>query len=507
MILSITLALLFAGLLLVALNNTEIPEIPIYILSGLLLKGFTVLATSQGWVSHAFVETEIMTELALLGLGILVFYSASGTVFDRKRNTSITSFKTALWLSGISFAGFTGLSLFTGFSIYESVLFGVAASIGSTLMDSNLVKEEARKNHVYGWLTEDINLYDDIFGVVVLATLFSIISGIGGLQGLLAAFTVMVVAGVLRDTFSKGLLKITGSENELVLLSGITTLIAMVWITESMGISAIAGIYAAGLILADTELGFMVRERFSAVKDFFTALSFFAVGYLLVIPSYNYLGMTVALVIFSSVLRPLLSSLALRLQGYDLRTGFMASIQSAQISELVLIASILMIPFTGSSIFEALTIAFTASIIISHLVEDWENLIFETLFSDYELDSEKTDLPAELKNHAIIAGYDWKSRGLEKAIDVQAVVVDYDLENIEEAEHQGIPHLLADLNSDRTWEKLNVEKASVIVTAIEDEKLLEKIKGLDTDAEKVLAKEDSEQIHEELREMLSQALN
>jgi len=87
------------------------------------------------------------------------------------------------------------------------------------------------------------------------------------------------------------------------------------------------------------------------------------------------------------------------------------------------------------------------------------------------------------------------------------VVVDYDLENIEEAEHQGIPHLLADLNSDRTWEKLNVEKASVIVTAIEDEKLLEKIKGLDTDAEKVLAKEDSEQIHEELREMLSRALN
>ncbi|EHK01939.1 hypothetical protein HRED_06270, partial [Candidatus Haloredivivus sp. G17] len=43
-------------------------------------------------------------------------------------------------------------------------------------------------------------------------------------------------------------MKITGGENELVLLSGIATLISIVWITESTGVSALAGIYAAGLM-------------------------------------------------------------------------------------------------------------------------------------------------------------------------------------------------------------------------------------------------------------------
>ncbi|EHK02632.1 hypothetical protein HRED_03824, partial [Candidatus Haloredivivus sp. G17] len=45
------------------------------------------------------------------------------------------------------------------------------------------------------------------------------------------------------------IMKITGGENELVLLSGIATLISIVWITESTGVSALAGIYAAGLML------------------------------------------------------------------------------------------------------------------------------------------------------------------------------------------------------------------------------------------------------------------
>lgn len=506
MILSITLALLFAGTLLVIFNNTEIPEIPIYIFSGLLLNAFTSIATSQGLVSHAFVETEIMRELALLGLGILVFYSTSGTVFDMKRSTSLSSFKTSLWLSMVSLSGFTGLSLLIGFSLYESVLFGVAAAIGSTLMDSGLVKEEARKNHVYGWLTEDMNLFDDIFGIAVLAALFAVISGSGGLNGFAVAFTVILGAVILRNIFSTILLKLTGSENELVLLAGITTLISIVWITEHTGISALTGIYASGLLLADTGFGFKVRERFSAVKDFFTALSFFAVGYLLVVPGDNYLWMAAILVIFASVLRPLLATIALRLQGYDLRTGFMASIQSAQISELVIIASILMIPFIGNSVFEALTIAFTASVIISHFVEDRENLIFERIFSDYELDSEKTSLPTELDNHVILAGYDWKTRGLEEIIDRDVVVVDYDLENIEEAERRDLPHLLADLNSDNTWDALTVDQASVIVTAIGDQKVLEKIEGMEVNADKVLASQDSDKVREELRQMLSQAL-
>ncbi|EHK01149.1 hypothetical protein HRED_09467 [Candidatus Haloredivivus sp. G17] len=96
-------------------------------------------------LSHEFIEAEIMREIALLGLSILIFYNTSGMLLDPKRSTAIDSFKTSLWMSIVSFAGITGLSLYFGFNSLESLLFGVTGSVGSTLLDSGLVKEEARK--------------------------------------------------------------------------------------------------------------------------------------------------------------------------------------------------------------------------------------------------------------------------------------------------------------------------------------------------------------------------
>ena len=506
MIISISLALMIAGTLLVALNRTDIPEIPIYLGSGLLLSSLVSIAQSRGIVSHEFIEAEIMREIALLGLSILIFYSTSGRLLDPKRSTAINSFKASMWLSLVSFAGVTGLSLYFGFNSLESLLFGVTASLGSTLLDSGLVKEEARKNHIYGWITEDIDFYDDLFGIVVLTLILASVGGIVPFTGLMVSMALILSALLMREYFSSLILKITGGENELVLLSGIATLISLVWITESTGVSALAGIYAAGLLLVNTELGFRVRERFTAVKDFFTALSFISIGYLLTLPDLRYVGAVTGLVLFASFIRPLFMTQVLRLQGYDLRTSFMASVQSAQISEIVVVGSLLLTPLTQSPVFETVAIGFTITTLIAHLVEDREQYIFDRIFSDYELDSEKSFVPNDIDNHVILAGYDWKTKDLEKLVDKEVIVADYSLERIQDADEKGLPHVLADLHSDKAWEKLEVEKASVIVSAINDPELISKIEGLDVEAEKILLTSDSEEVRDELREMLAEAL-
>lgn len=507
MIISISLALMIAGTLLVALNRTDIPEIPIYLGSGLLLSSLVSIAQSRGIVSHEFIEAEIMREIALLGLSILIFYSTSGRLLDPKRSTAINSFKASMWLSLVSFAGVTGLSLYFGFNSLESLLFGVTASLGSTLLDSGLVKEEARKNHIYGWITEDIDFYDDLFGIVVLTLILASVGGIVPFTGLMVSMALILSALLMREYFSSLILKITGGENELVLLSGIATLISLVWITESTGVSALAGIYAAGLLLVNTELGFRVRERFTAVKDFFTALSFISIGYLLTLPGLRYVGAVTGLVLFASFIRPLFMTQVLRLQGYDLRTSFMASVQSAQISEIVVVGSLLLAPLTQSPVFETVAIGFTITTLIAHLVEDREQYIFDRIFSDYELDSEKSFVPNDIDNHVILAGYDWKTKELEKLVDKDVIVADYSLERVQDADEKGLPHVLADLHSDEAWEKLRVEKASVIVSAINDPELINKIEGLDVEAEKILLTSDSEEVRDELREMLAEALN
>ncbi|EHK01421.1 hypothetical protein HRED_08406 [Candidatus Haloredivivus sp. G17] len=84
-------------------------------------------------------------------------------------------------------------------------------------MDSGLVKEEARKNHIYGWITEDIDFYDDLFGIVVLTLILASVGGIVPFTGLLVSLVLILSALVLRDYFSRIIMKITGGENELVL--------------------------------------------------------------------------------------------------------------------------------------------------------------------------------------------------------------------------------------------------------------------------------------------------
>lgn len=506
MIVGISVALIVAGLLLVLLKRTGIPEIPIYLVSGIILGIVERQAESAGIIAHPLVEAEIMRELALLGLGILVFYRTSGMVVDPERETSLKSFKASFWLSLVTLLGISGASVMAGLSLVESVLFGFTASIGSTLMTSGLVKEEARKNHVYGWLAEDMNFYDDIFGIFAITILFTFVSGQSHFIGLLVALGMVFAALILREKFSDLMLEVTGRENELILLLGISTVVGSVWIAESVGITAIAGLYASGLLIADTELGFRIRERFSSVKDFFTALSFFAVGFLVVLPSADYLIMAAVILGFVSVFRPLIGSQTLKLEGYDIRTGFMARTQIAQVSELAVLAALLLLPVIGNEAFHSLTLAFAASTLVSHYIQGREHEIFERLFSNYELEPELSSLPEDLSQHIILAGYDWKTRGLEELTDRQVVAVDYDMVNVREAKERDLPHLLADLYSHQSWEMLEYRDASIIVSATEDRTLQEKIRELDTDAELILAKGDSDRVREELRSIFSSAI-
>jgi Kef-type K+ transport system membrane component KefB len=351
-----------------------------------------------------------------------------------------------------------------------------------------------------------MNFYDDVLAIMVLTTVFALAGGINTTLGISFALGGLFAALILREYYSDLMLKLTDRENELVLLTGIFTLIGSVWLTESFGLTALTGTYIAGLLLVETELGFRVRERFDAVKDFFTALSFIAIGYLLTVPSPKYILASVGILAFALLVRPLLAVQLLKLEGYDLRTAFMASLSYSQISEIIVFAALLKIPLTGVEPFDTLAIVFAAGTIFTHAIEEKEEEIFNRLFSDYELESEKSSLPEVLEDHVIIAGYDHQTQGLEELVDGTVVVADYDFEKIEEAEEAGVPHLLADLDSGAAWEKLNVGKASVIVSAIDDQELLDEIGSLETDAEKVLVSKDSGDVKDELRELLRKAL-
>lgn len=504
------LAALFviAAFLMFVLKRLDLPVAPIYIGTGFLV---SYLAERVGYLEGGLGSEVLVQEIAVMGLGLLVFYSSSRFILDQRRRTTVDAFKTSSWLILVSFTLFAGISLFVGLEPAEAAMFGLAAAVGSTLFNSGRIEEQARENHIHGWITEDIQLFEDIIAVVGITVILSYGYGLGAVASLVLSMALILGALTFRDEFEKfGEYLVLGKE-ELYLLLGVSLFAGSVVGAELLGLTPLLGVFVGGILLADTELGVKIRERLSSVKDFFMAVAMFSIGALIDLPSFEHLIITLSLIVFVAAVKPLLATFSLRLQGYDYRTAFLSSSQLSEISEITLLAAVLTVPVMGTQTLSAVTVAFAATSIISRVTENRDDQLFEYLLGEEEYEPEMVDLPGNLEDHVIIAGFDYKGQRALNAVPDRytKVIVDFDLERIEEAESSGLFHVLGDMNSGRTWKKLDYKNARLIVSGSRRKEINEAIKALETNAQKLYLGEDeisqetvNRRISEKLRETL-----
>lgn len=502
MIIEITLIFIAVAASAAALNRFDIPSLPLYILTG-FLTGLLLRYTGQ----TAFVDMEVLQNMIYLGLAIVVFYATTRFNLDRTRSTSLDSFKSSIYISIISLIIFTGTALTLDFPIVDSIIIGMLAAFGSTLVNSKVVDNELKENHIHGWLTEDINLYQDIIAVTIVVSLFSYISTGLIFISLMASLLILAAMLMIRKPLSHRFLNIT-KDREIISLLALSSFIGLTLITENHGLTALTGIIAAGFLYTDTELGYIIRERTRPVKDFFAALSFFSIGILIQVPEGEYLLISGLLIAFITVIRPLLTALTLYVEGYDVRTSYLAGFEMNEASEISLLAALIVSPFISEGLLSAAVTVFAFTVFISHISEMHDRAFFDRFLSSYEFDPEKEELPRDPEGHTIIAGFDDKTQGLTDILDEEdTVVIDYDLDRIHEAEEKGLYHLLGDLYSGKTWEKAKYKDADMIVSAVSDQGVIDKIEGLETDAETIIISEsDGEDVDAALKQMIREKI-
>lgn len=513
MIAGITIAFTASALLLVILNKFNLPSIPIYlsagILTGLAIDAYQEITRQQ----FQILEQAVVQDLIFIGLGFLVFISISQVVLDKNRETSLNSFKTAIFISTTSLLFGMGASLYLGLNLTEAFLIGFAAAFGSSLANFDFVEAKARENHIYGWIIEDLDLYQDILAVIAAATFVIIFSEMTPLTNVFVAIAFILGALILRTLLNKIYLRYE-FQNEILMLLGVTVFVGLTLLAEQLGLTALTGILAAGLIFIDTELGFQIHERLSPLKDFFTVLSFYAIGLLLTNITLTSILIAAGLTIYVAILRPAIQLFALNLQGYDLRTSYLTSLGNNEISEITVLTALLLldamfIQAISNQVFVGVTLGFALTMIISHSLEYRGPEMFERYLPDYEFDPERQKLPVELKNRIILAGFDDKTQGLVELLDQNEVIaVDYSLEKIEEAEKLDIYHILGDLNSMQTWRRLKYQDAKIIVSAVSESETIAKVEALDTSAKIITLDNDrdKEEIAEEIRDMFRSEL-
>ena len=458
------------------------PAVPGYILAGIalgILTEFTGVSLGLG--------DETLLNLAEIGIAFLLF--TFGLKFDRERlkeelavglNTSSAS---VFIVGGLAYlAGFL-----LGLNAFESAVFSVAAALSSSLVGLQLVDREIQFQLLHGRVSESIHLVQDLIGLAVVVVLFSgsVSASTGSL--LAAAFLVAVALG-----FREFLLdRIAGyaDSDELMMLAGLTMLISMITASALLGVPEVIGSFAAGLAAAKFPHNMDLLETLGSLKDFFSAVLFVSLGALAVVPSLHAAAVAFVLLLFTSVVKPLVDFKLLRLQGLDPRTATLSALSLDQVSEIALVVAIQASTVISPGLFQGIVLGGAASMLISSYTGKHSEKIYRVFKSASE--------PGErvkASDHVILLGYDVQGvRVLEEVRDLaEVVVVEKDPEKAGELEEEGVTVIRGDAMDSSTWRQANASQASLIVSTVPIKSISEKVLGVEGPEKIVRAEETGE---------------
>ncbi len=330
----------FAGVLIVAATVGGI---------GLLLRqpliisfiavGILVGPTGLDWIG----ESEAWDLLSVTGISLLLFVVGLRLDLDEVRATGSVALTTGLGqVAFTSVIGF-GIALALGEDMVSAAYIAVALTFSSTIIIVKLLSDKREIDSLHGRIAVGFLIVQDI--VVVLVMIVISAMSVGGADpvreaALVVGSGVALVAGVgLAMKFVvPWLFAILARQQELLVLGAIAWAMALAVIAESLGFSTEVGAFLAGVSLASTRFRDAIGARLVTMRDFLLLFFFVTLGAALDLSALG--GQVVpALVLSAFVLvgNPLIVVAIMVAMGYRARTGFLAGLAVAQISEFSLI--------------------------------------------------------------------------------------------------------------------------------------------------------------------------
>ncbi|MCG6118138.1 MAG: cation:proton antiporter [Aquimonas sp.] len=332
--------LLFAtaaiGLLALRLKQ---PVIVAYILIG-LLAGPSVL----DWVS----AHEPMELLAEIGVTLLLFVVGLKLDIHLVRKLGAVALATGLGQLAFTIVGgfFIGLAL--GMDWVRSLYVAVALTFSSTIIIVKLLSDKREIDSLHGRIAMGFLIVQDIAVVIAMMAIGS--QGAAGEAAEQVSWVVqlgeivlkLIAVGVgmalLMRYVLPRLLHAVAASQELLLVFAVawgTTLAAG---GEMLGFTKEVGAFLAGFSLASLPFREAINARLASLRDFLLLFFFVHLGTQLDLSTLGAeLPAAVVLSLFVLIGNPLIVMAIMGLMGYRKRTGFMAGLTVAQISEFSII--------------------------------------------------------------------------------------------------------------------------------------------------------------------------
>ncbi len=284
--------------------------------------------------------------LAEIGIAILLFIV--GLKLDLQLIRTVGPVALATGIGQVAFTSFFGflIALGLGMSPVESAYTAVALTFSSTIIIVKLLSDKKEIDSLHGRIAVGFLIVQDIMVVLAMIGLSTV--GSSGGQGWALAYEILhasikavfFLGGlfVLMRTAIPWFMDKIASSQELLVLFSIAWAVFLGALGDYLGFSKEVGAFSAGVSLASTQYREAIGSRLVSLRDFLLLFFFIDLGCRL---DLSMLGAELKRAgifsVFVLVGNPIIVMIIMGAMGYRKRTGFLAGLTVAQISEFSLI--------------------------------------------------------------------------------------------------------------------------------------------------------------------------
>lgn len=315
-----------------------------------LIVAFIAVGIVLGPSALGVIEEQSEIDLfARLGIALLLF--VVGLKLDLHIIRTVGPVALSSGLGQVVFTSVVGylIAVALGMGHVESVYVAVALTFSSTIIIVKLLSDKREVDSLHGRIAVGFLIVQDIVVVLVMIALTAFGQagadtsiGFEALMIVIKGAAMLVTVAVLIRYVLPRLLERLAHSSELLMLFAIALAVLGASAGDALGFSKEVGAFLAGVSIASTRYREQVAARLVSLRDFLLLFFFIQLGATLDLGALGaQLGPALVFSVFVLVGNPLIVMVIMGYMGYRKRTGFLAGLAVAQISEFSLILAAL----------------------------------------------------------------------------------------------------------------------------------------------------------------------
>lgn len=434
--------------------------------------------------SEEFIET-----LSQISIAVLLFLV--GLKLDVSLIRNLGRVAVATGLGQVTFTAFFGfvICLMLGIDALTSIYIAIALTFSSTIIIVKLLSDKQEIGALHGRIALGFLIVQDIFVVLAMVTLSAIGVGLGedtgGVWEVTQVFlggAVMVGAVILFIHYvANPLLSQIARSSELMVIFAVGWAISLAAAGDALGFGKELGGLLAGVSLASTQYREAIGSRLASLRDFLLLFFFINLGASLQLSTMgDQIAPAVVLSLFVLIGNPLIVLAIMGYMGYRKRTGFLAGLTVAQISEfsLIFMAMGISIGHVGHEAMGLVTLVGLVTIALSVYMITWSHKLFDWLEPTLGIferrhahrEAADTDGAEDAAGHDFIifglGRYGCRIGARLKELNYRVLGIDFDPEALANWRSMGMDASYGDATDPEFVSHLNLADVKAVVSAV-----------------------------------------